>query len=71
MKMVPSTRKIKNSGGTITKVTCWASRDRILNPVTCPTIQLSTAQEKANRIPTAMVRTTKSAPRYGWSRIAK
>src|SRR5213082_2611292 len=29
MKIVPSTRNIRNSGGTITKVTCWARRDKM------------------------------------------
>ena len=63
MKIVPSTRKIRNSGGTITKVTCCASCDRNRKPVILPMIQFSTATEKANRMATAMVRTTKSAPR--------
>ena len=33
MKMVPSTRKIRNSGGTITNVTCCAISDRKRKPV--------------------------------------
>src|SRR4249920_1193337 len=47
MKIVPSTRKIRNSGGTITKVTCCASNDKNLKPVTLPMIQFKTAHEKA------------------------
>ncbi len=33
MKMVPSTRKIRNSGGTITNVVCCAICDRMRTPV--------------------------------------
>ena len=33
MKMVPSTRKIRPSGGTITKVTCSARLDTMRRPV--------------------------------------
>ena len=46
MKIVPSTRKIRNSGGTITKVTCWASADRKRKPVILPRIQFSTAADE-------------------------
>ena len=48
MKMVPSTRKIRKSGGTMTKVTCCASNDRNRNPVTLQKIQFNTAAENAN-----------------------
>ena len=63
MKIVPSTRKIRNSGGTMTKVTCWARCDRKRSPVILLMIQFSTATENANTMETAIVRTTKSAPR--------
>jgi hypothetical protein len=33
MKIVPSTRKMRRSGGTITKVTCSAMRDTKRRPV--------------------------------------
>ena len=53
----------------MTKVTCCASSERKRNPVILLMIQFSTATEKANTMETAIVRTTKSAPRYGWVRI--
>ena len=37
MKIVPKTRKIRNSGGTMTKVTCCASNERNRKPVILPT----------------------------------
>ena len=63
MKIVPSTRKIRKSGGTMTKVTCSASADRKRKPVILPMIQFNTAAVKANTMATAMIRMTKSAPR--------
>jgi hypothetical protein len=62
MKMVPSTRKIRNNGGTMTKVTCCASFDRKRKPVVLSSTQFSTAAEKATTMPTAITSTTKSAP---------
>ena len=69
MKIVPSTRKIRNSGGTITKVVCCAMCDRKRKPVNLAMIQLTTATQKANKIPKNMVSTTKSAPCVSESRI--
>ena len=62
MKIVPSTRKIRNSGGTITNVVCCAIADRKRNPVNLSMIQLRTATKNANRMPKNMLSTTKSAP---------
>ena len=62
MKIVPSTRKMRNSGGTMTKVTCWASADRNRKPVILRMIQFTNAATNANMIATAMIRMTKSAP---------
>src|SRR5467141_23788 len=61
-KIVPSTRKIRNSGGTITNVVCCAIAERKRNPVSLSMIQFSTATKNANRMPLNMVSTTKSAP---------
>ena len=69
MKMVPSTRNIRNSGGTITKVVCCAMCDRKRKPVNLAMIQLTTATQKANKIPKNMVSTTKSAPCVSEPRI--
>ena len=62
IKIVPSTRKIRNSGGTITNVVCCAIADRKRNPVNLSMIQFTTATKKANRMPKNMLSTTKSAP---------
>ena len=62
MKMVPSTRKIRNSGGTITKVVCCAMCDRKRKPMKRAVAQFTTATPKANRMPKNMLNTTKSAP---------
>ena len=62
MKMVPSTRKIRNSGGTITKVVCCAIAERKRNPVNLSMTQFTTATKNANRMPKNMLSTTKSAP---------
>ena len=62
MKMVPSTRKIRNSGGTITKVICCAMCDRKRKPMKRLVSQLTTATPNANRMPKNMLSTTKSAP---------
>ena len=62
MKIVPSTKKIRNSGGTITKVVCCAIMDRKRKPVSLSMIQFKTATKNANRIPKNMLSTTKSAP---------
>jgi hypothetical protein len=47
----------------MTKVTCQAREDKIQTGDLAEDPALSTAQEKAKRIPTAIVSTTKSAPR--------
>ena len=62
MKIVPSTRKIRNSGGTITNVVCCAIADRKRKPVSLSMIQFRTATKNANRMPKNMLSTTKSAP---------
>ena len=62
MKMVPSTRKIRNSGGTITKVVCCAMCDRKRKPVRRWTIQFTIATPNANMMLKNMLSTTKSAP---------
>ena len=47
MKIVPSTRKIRNSGGTITKVTCCGQRrQEAASPVILPMSQFSTATDE-------------------------
>ncbi len=51
MKIVPSTRKIRNSGGTMTNVVCCAIADRKRNPVNLSITQFTTATKKANRMP--------------------
>ena len=43
MKIVPSTRKISASGGTMTKMTCSASRDSNRMPSIRSQSQLTTA----------------------------
>ena len=58
MKIVPSTRKMRNSGGTITKVVCCAMCDKKRKPVNFAITQLTTATQKANKIPKNIVRTT-------------
>ena len=60
MKIVPSTRKISASGGTMTKMTCSASTDN--SPIRSSLLR--TAKEKASVMATDMVRTTKSAPAF-------
>ncbi len=60
MKIVPSTRKISASGGTMTKMTCSASTDN--SPIRSSLLR--TAKMKASVIATDMVRTTKSAPAF-------
>ena len=62
MKIVPSTRKIRNSGGTITKVVCCAIVERKRKPVSLSRTQFTTATKNANRMPKNMLSTTKSAP---------
>jgi hypothetical protein len=62
MKIVPSTRKIRNSGGTMTKVVCCAIVERKRKPVSRFTIQFKTATPNANKMPKNMDSTTKSAP---------
>ena len=69
MKIVPSTRKIRNSGGTITKVVCCAIVRQKRNPVSLSMIQFSTATKNANRMPKNMLSTTKSAPCVSECRI--
>ena len=69
MKIVPSTRKIRNRGGTIAKVTCCASRDRKRNLNKRSQVQLSTATANANTIALNIDSTTKSAPWVLVSRI--
>ena len=49
MKIVPSTRKIRNSGGTITNVVCCAICDRKRNPVSLSTIQFSDRDEEGEQ----------------------
>ena len=51
MKIVPSTRKIKNSGGTMTKVVCCAMRERKRKPVSLSITQFTQVTPKANSIP--------------------
>ena len=58
MKIVPSTRKIRNSGGTITKVVCWAIWERKRKPMKRLVSQLMTATPNANRMPKNMESTT-------------
>ena len=58
MKIVPSTRKIRNSGGTITKVTCWARRERNRKPRKRSEIQFATETANANMMPMNIVSTT-------------
>ena len=48
MNIVPSTRKMSDNGGTITKVTCCARCDSSRHPVILLTIQLSTATANAD-----------------------
>ena len=62
IKMVPRTRKIRNSGGTMTKVVCCAICDRKRKPKYRLESQFTTATAKANRMPKNMLSTTKSAP---------
>ena len=62
MKMVPSTKKIRNSGGTITNVVCCAMCERNRNPTKRLVSQLMIATQKAKIIPKNMHSTTKSAP---------
>src|SRR5437868_13240031 len=50
IKIVPSTRKIRNSGGTITNVVCCAIADRKRNPVNLSMIQFTTATKNANKM---------------------
>ena len=58
MKIVPSTRKINDSGGTMTKITCSASFDRSPSRNNL----LRTAIAKAIATASDIVRITKSAP---------
>ena len=58
--MVPSTRKISASGGTITKMTCSAITDSSFSWKN----QLTSAIVKAMAIVIDMVRITKSAPPF-------
>ena len=51
MKIVPSTRKIRNSGGTMTKVVCCAMWDRKRKPRKRLVTQFTTATAKANTMP--------------------
>ena len=62
IKIVPSTRKIRNRGGTMTKVVCWAMCERKRKPRNRLVNQLMTAIAKANMMPKNMLSTTKSAP---------
>ena len=58
MKIVPSTRKMRNSGGTMTKVVCCAICDSKRMPVKRAMSQFTTATAKANKMPKNMVSTT-------------
>ena len=62
MKIVPSTRKIKNNGGTITNVTRSANRDSNLCPSIGSSIRLAKATGNAAPTVSAIVRTTRSGP---------
>src|SRR5262249_37168396 len=58
MKMVPSTRKIRNSGGTMTNAVCCAIRERKRKPVRRSITQFTIATANANRMPKNMDSTT-------------
>ncbi len=63
MKIVPSTRKISSSGGTMTNTTCSASADRRRGPLARLTAQLMAAATMARATASAIVKMTKSAAR--------
>ena len=58
MKIVPSTRKIRNSGGTITNVTCCPSRDRKRKPKSLSHSQFTIETANAKTMPMNIVSTT-------------
>ena len=62
MKMVPRTRKMSSSGGTITNTTCSASADSNRGPCSRRDSQFKPATNIARHTASASVRMMKSPP---------